>query len=135
MGVIMMLKNISPCINTAKLRETKDFYVKHFKAKITFDSGWYINLQFGDGSSDLQFMAPQQPQQTIYNGQGLHYNFLVDNVDEEYTRLVNEGLEPIMPLEDHPWGDRGFAVADPNGIILYIFSEIAPSEEFKQYYK
>jgi uncharacterized glyoxalase superfamily protein PhnB len=39
-----------------------------------------------------------------------------------------------MPLEDHPWGDRGFAVADPNGITLYIFSEIAPSEEFKQYY-
>ena len=135
MGVIMMLKNISPCINTAKVEESRDFYVKHFKAKITFDCGWYVNLQFGDGSSDLQFMAPQQPQQPICNGQGLTYNFLVDNVDEEHTRLLNEGLEPVMPLGDHPWGDRGFAVADPNGITLYIFSEIAPSEEFKQYYR
>jgi uncharacterized glyoxalase superfamily protein PhnB len=40
-----------------------------------------------------------------------------------------------MPLEDHPWGDRGFAVMDPNGIQLYIYTETKPSEEFKQYYK
>ncbi len=41
----------------------------------------------------------------------------------------------IMPLEDHPWGDRGFAIQDPNGITLYIYSDREPSEEFKQYFK
>ncbi len=30
---------------------------------------------------------------------------------------------------------RGFAILDPNGIQLYIYSNIEPSEEFKQYYK
>jgi uncharacterized glyoxalase superfamily protein PhnB len=40
-----------------------------------------------------------------------------------------------MPLEDHPWGDRGFAILDPNGVVLYIFSPREAAEEFKQYVK
>jgi len=39
-----------------------------------------------------------------------------------------------MPLEDHPWGDRGFGIVDPNGIILYFYKKIEPAEEFKQYF-
>jgi len=40
-----------------------------------------------------------------------------------------------MSIDDHPWGDRGFAVQDPNGVILYIYSDRDPSDEFKQYHK
>lgn len=39
-----------------------------------------------------------------------------------------------MPLDDHPWGDRGFAILDPNGVTLYIYSAREPADEFKQYY-
>ena len=63
------------------------------------------------------------------------YNFSVDNVDQEYANLTQAGLTPSMPLEDHPWGDRGFAILDPNGVTLYIFSDREPAEEFKQYVK
>ena len=63
------------------------------------------------------------------------YNFTVDDVDREYKKLTGAGLVPAMPLEDHPWGDRGFAIQDPNGVMLYIFSLREPSAEFKQYYK
>ena len=54
----MFANTISPCITTAKVEESRDFYVKHFGAKVTFDCGWYVNLQFGKESSSLQFMAP-----------------------------------------------------------------------------
>lgn len=37
--------------------------------------------------------------------------------------LPTAGLTLIMPLEDHPWGDRGFAVQDLNRVVLYIYSE------------
>lgn len=47
------------------------------------------------------------------------YNFAVEDVDQEYKALIEAGLSVIMPLEDHPWGDRGFAIQDPNGISLY----------------
>jgi uncharacterized glyoxalase superfamily protein PhnB len=63
------------------------------------------------------------------------YNFSVDDVDAEYVRLTEHGLTPIMPLEDHPWGDRGFAILDLNGITLYIYSNREPASEFKQYIK
>ena len=32
------------------------------------------------------------------------------DVDAEHGRLTAEGLTPVMPIADHPWGDRGFAV-------------------------
>ena len=131
----MIASTISPCITTDKVAESRDFYVKHFGAKVTFDCGWYVNLQFGKQSSQLQFMAPQQPDQPKCNCAGLVYNFAVDDVDQEYRKLTEVGLQPIMPLEDHPWGDRGFAIQDPNGVTLYIYSEREPSKEFKQYYK
>jgi uncharacterized glyoxalase superfamily protein PhnB len=109
--------------------------VKHFGAKVTFDCGWYVNLQIGKGTSELQFMAPRQPGLPACNPVGLMYNFSVDDVDAEYARLTAAGLKPIMPLEDHPWGDRGFAILDPNGVTLYIFSPREPAEAFGQYVK
>jgi uncharacterized glyoxalase superfamily protein PhnB len=130
----MFANAISPCITTAKVEESRDFYVKHFGAKVTFDCGWYVNLEFGKASSSLQFMAPQ-PDQPLCNPAGLGYNFSVADVDAEYQRLIAAGLQLVMPLEDHPWGDRGFSVQDPNGVTLYIYSEREPDDEFKQYCK
>lgn len=129
----MRPSSLSPCIITSKVDESRDFYLKHFAAKLSFDCGWYINLEFGNGSS-LQFMAPQA-EQVACNPTGLTYNFCVADVDAEHQQLVSSGLVPVMPLEDHPWGDRGFAVQDPNGIVLYIYSEREPSPEFKPFYK
>ena len=80
-------------------------------------------------------MSPQKPGQQLSNSAGLMYNFLVNDVDAEHKRLTDAGLGVIVPLEDHPWGDRGFVIQDPNGISLYIYSGREPSAEFKQYYK
>jgi len=131
----MKAKSVSAAFTTSKVEETRDFYVKYFDAKVTFDCGWYVNLEFGKESSSLQFMSPQQPEHQLSNSAGLFYNFSVDDVDREYERLSSLGLSIIVPLEDHPWGDRGFGVQDPNGIILYIYSEREPSEEFKKFFK
>ena len=131
----MIANSLNACITTDKVEESKVFYVEHFDARVTFDCGWYVNLEFGKQTSELQFMAPQQPGQPTINPAGLTYNFAVDDVDLEYSKLIEAGLTPVMPLDDHPWGDRGFAVQDPNGVTLYVYSEREPSEEFKQYYK
>jgi len=131
----MRTKTLSPAFTTNKVEESRDFYIKYLGAKVTFDCGWYVNLKFENNSSTLQFMSPQQPEHELSNSSGLMYNFLVENVDLEYKALTDLGLPIIVPLEDHPWGDRGFAIHDPNGITIYIYSEREPSEEFRQYYK
>jgi uncharacterized glyoxalase superfamily protein PhnB len=130
----MFASALSPCITTAKVEESRDFYVRHFGASVTFDCGWYVNLRFGPESATLQFMAPHEGQ-PLCNPAGLTYNFRVADVDAEYQSLTSAGLPTIMPLDDHPWGDRGFAIQDPNGIVLYVYSEREPAAEFKQYYK
>ncbi len=131
----MIASSVSAAFTTDKVEETRDFYVKHLGAKVTFDCGWYVNLEFGHPYCSLQFMAPQDTHKKLGDASGLIYNFAVDDVDQEHERLTGEGLTPVLPIEDHPWGDRGFAVQDPNGITLYIYSEREPTEEFKQYYK
>ena len=57
-------------------------------------------------------MQPQDDM-PIFAGTGIMLNFKVDDVDAEYVKLMEAGLQPAMPLEDHPWGDRGFSVIDP----------------------
>jgi uncharacterized glyoxalase superfamily protein PhnB len=132
---LMYAKSVSAAFTTEKVSETRDFYIKYFNAKVTFDCGWYVNLEFGNPSATLQFMSPQKPEHQLSTGAGLIYNFAVDDVDYEYKKLTKAGLDVTVPLEDHPWGDRGFAVQDINGISLYLYSEREPSGEFKQYYK
>jgi len=129
------LKSISPAFTTDKIEESRDFYVEHLGAKVTFDCGWYVNLKFGQDAWTLQFMAPQKQGQLLSKPEGLIYNLEVENVDQEFKQLTSRGLKAVMPLEDHPWGDRGFAIQDPNGITLYLYSPKEPAAEFKQYYR
>ena len=130
----MIANTISTAFITDKIAETRDFYTKYFNAQITFDCGWYINLCIdGDGPA-IQFMQPQGAMPT-FSGSGVMLNFKVDDVDAEHARLLEAGVQTAMPLEDHPWGDRGFSVIDPIGNSVYIYSDREPSDEFKQYYK
>jgi len=130
----MRANRVSAAFTTSRVEETRDFYLRYFGARVTFDCGWYINLEFGTPVSTLQFMAPLKPEHELSSGAGLIYNFMVDDVDEEHLRLTQAGLYVVVPLEDHPWGDRGFVVKDPNGISLYIYSDREPDEEFRKYF-
>ena len=78
----------------------------------------------------LQFMLPQKGGPCA-NPVGLTINFCVPDVDATHQRLVEKGHPITLTIADHPWGDRGFSIQDPNGIALYIYSEREPSVEFK----
>ena len=48
-------------------------------------------------------------------------------VEALYHRAVENGLPIHQELKDQSWGHRSFCVREPNGLILYFFSEIARS--------
>lgn len=123
----------SPCITTQRIGETRDFYTNYLGATVVFDCGWYISLEF-EGGQSLQFMEPQAGQ-ALCSPAGLTYNFRVGDVDADYAEITASGVEPSAAIEDHPWGDRGFAIQDPNGIALYIYSDREPAPEFKSFFK
>jgi len=122
----------SPAIITPHIAASRDFYVRHLGARLVFDCGWFISLEFGSGLS-LQFMEPRADQPGCATT-GMTYNFRVADVDETYQDLLTSGLTPDAPPEDHPWGDRGFALRDPNGFTLYIYSEGEPAPGFRAAY-
>ena len=130
----MKTKELSTCFVTSEVDVCRQFYQRLFSAKAIFDCGWYVNLRIGGNGPSIQFMQPQEGMPT-FGGAGVMLNFKVEDVDSEHTRLLEAGLQAVMPLEDHPWGDRGFSITDPIGNSVYIYSDREPSDEFKQYYR
>jgi uncharacterized glyoxalase superfamily protein PhnB len=130
----MKIIELSTCFVTNDVDVCREFYQRHFLAQAIFDCGWYVNLRMGSHGPSIQFMRPQGETPT-FNGAGIMLNFKVADVDSEHARLMQAGLQTTMPLEDHPWGDRGFSVIDPIGNSVYIYSDREPSDEFRQYHK
>ncbi|MBU1171562.1 MAG: glyoxalase [Proteobacteria bacterium] len=65
---------------------------------------------------------------------GATLNLCVEDADMFYNQLTRNGLSPVIPLEDHPWGDRGFGIIDPCGLVVYCYHPIEPATEYKVYH-
>ena len=112
----MKTSELSTCFCTNDIEACSEFYQQYFAAKVVFDCGWYVNLRIGEDGPSIQFMQPQNDM-PVFSGKGITLNFRVDDVDAEHTRLTEAGLGNAMPLEDHPWGDRGFPSSIRSGTL------------------
>lgn len=104
---------------TAKIQESKDFYVRLFGCEVVFESDWFVLLQLG--GAELGFMSPNLEFQALvfrpaFQGKGVWIAIDVDNVDAEYKRIQTMSIPIEAAIRDEPWGDRHFVVIDPNGI-------------------
>jgi uncharacterized glyoxalase superfamily protein PhnB len=51
----------------------------------------------------------------------------VDGIDALYARCVNRGVvHPDGRLEQKPWGNREFAMLDPDGVVVTFFEPLQP---------
>ena len=106
-------------IITEKLAQTKTFYIEVLDAQVLFESEWFVLLQVAD--NQLGIMLPNLENQapmfkSPLQGPGMWLAVDVEDVDEHYYRLKAQGIEIELEIRDEPWGDRHFAVMDPNGI-------------------
>ncbi|MGH2713704.1 MAG: VOC family protein [Thermoleophilaceae bacterium] len=128
------LSSFYPVLCTDRVAESRDFYVERFGFQVTFDAGWYVSLRRLDTGHELAIVDsthPTIPETYRAPVAGLILNFEVDDVDEEYRRLVEDGgLEPKLALRSEDFGQRHFIVADPSGVLLDVITEIPPSEDF-----
>ncbi len=129
----MNVSHYSTTLVTDRMAEVRAFYEGFFDAKASFDCGWYVVLQLGGVANgpELCLMEPRDGA-TPYAG-GTILNLYVDDVDAFYEASIQKGAKPVIPLEDHPWGDRGFGFLDPAGQMLYCMVPIEPDDEFKKY--
>lgn len=136
----MKLTSFYPVIGTERLAESRDFYTRLLGFEITFEADWYVSLRRpGPLAYELALLDPTH--ESIPEGygkpvQGLLLNFEVEDVDAEWQRLVvEEGLEAKLEIRSEQFGQRHFTVADPNGVLVDVITEIAPEGEYVEAFK
>ncbi|MGN7785814.1 VOC family protein [Niabella sp. 22666] len=112
-------------IITEKLPETKIFYTKTLGFGITFENEFYLLLHTPDKAAEISFLLPDHPSQQPlfqkpFQGQGMYLTIEVDDVDKIYQDLKQKGIKIEIDIRNEPWGDRHFAIKDPNGIGIDI---------------
>lgn len=112
-------------IITEKLQETKKFYTDTLGFGVTFENDFYLLMHTADKSSEISFLKPNHPSQNAlfqpeFNGKGVYLTIEVENVDEVYRKLKSKGVKPAFEIRDEEWGDRHFAIIDPNGVGIDI---------------
>ena len=131
----MKIHRMDSTVSTEKLQESKEFYIKYFGFVLVFESDWYIELISAQNAGmGVSFALPQREAGEFFNGKGLVLSFEVDDVDAEFARLKQAGLESMQEIQDKPWGERSFVVDDPNGVHLYIYTSIPLTPEYQKMY-
>jgi len=118
-------------IITAKLGETKEFYTSILGLTVKFESEWFVLLQTPDGEDMISFLQPGHPSQqpvfqSSFPGKGVYLTMEVEDVDEVYAQIKRKGIPIEVELRNETWGDRHFAIVDPNGIGVDIVKYTAP---------
>lgn len=118
-------------IITSKLDETKKFYQDVLGFGVRFESDWYILMHTPDGNDEIAFLQPGHPGQAslfqpAFNGKGVFLTIEVEDVDAEYKKIKELKVPVAVELKNEEWGDRHFAIVDPNGVGIDIVKHTAP---------
>ena len=118
-------------IITEKLAESKAFYTQVLQFGVTFENDFYLLLHTPNQEAEISFLLPNHPSQQPlfqkpFTQQGVYLTIEVENVDDYYYKLKEQGVPIAIDLREEPWGDRHFAIMDPNGIGIDIVTYSAP---------
>lgn len=119
-----------PIIVTDRKDACRDFWVKHFRFQVGFDSTWFAWLAAEDGSASLAFMTPDHPSAPPgpepFGGKGMCFELQVDDVDRAHAQVTATGLVASHPLTTEPFGQRRFGFFDPSGLWVDVVEQREP---------
>ena len=121
-------------IITEKLAETKAFYTDVLGFGVTFENEFYLLLHTPNQESEISFLLPNHPsQQPLFHkpfqSQGVYLTIEVDDVDKIYNEFKQKGVDIKIDLRNEAWGDRHFAIEDPNGVGIDIVKYSPAAED------
>lgn len=125
--------NVNAGVITPKLAESKAFYTETLGFGVSFENEFYLLLHAPGGEAAISFLLPDHPSQQslfqpAFSGTGMYLTIEVEDVDKLYAELQKKGTEITIALREEPWGDRHFAVTDPNGVGIDIVQYTPPAE-------
>jgi len=114
----------NPIVTVSDLRKAERFYVDVIGFSVDFDSGDVLGL-VKDGV--LILLISQNSENARQPPGSSNVGFLTDEVDSLYDRCVAASVEILVEPGDRPYGQRDFAVSDPDGSVLSFGSRL-PSD-------
>jgi catechol 2,3-dioxygenase-like lactoylglutathione lyase family enzyme len=123
----LTVTRLLPNICTDRMEETRDFYAGLLGFVVGFEHrGWYIQmsspthpeLQIGIVSRDHEFT----PNDFRLPARGVIISAQVEDVDAAHAAAQKCGFHVALGLRDESFGMRRFMVADPNGLLVNVFS-------------
>lgn len=120
-------------IITEKLQETKKFYTEVLGFGVSYENDFYILMHTPDKSTEISFLQPNHPSQksifqSPFSGKGVYFTIEVENVDSIYEQIKDKEISIEIEIRNEVWGDRHFAIKDPNGIGIDFVTYTKPEE-------
>ncbi len=116
---------------TDKFEETVAFYEQGLGLEAI--GGWDRGVDdrgsyFALTSGTIEIMATPQAGSVQHADlrppQGITIGVEIDDVEAWYRRAVDSQLPLHLDIKNFEWGERGFSIVDPNGVVLFIFQAI-----------
>ncbi|TNM38386.1 glyoxalase [Nocardioides albidus] len=119
-------------LNVADVESSAAWAQRHLGFNEAMSADGFCSLEHPDAAINLIYLRTGlgsfKPASAAGPADGLLVVFTVDDIDTEYARLRDEGVEIVTPIETEPWGERYFQMADPNGVIFQLVQWVAPTD-------
>jgi uncharacterized glyoxalase superfamily protein PhnB len=118
---------VMPIIAVGSVDETRDFYVDtlgftHMMGVVGKDGGLdFCSVLLGD--AQVMFTRGR-PAAAGGETQAVEIYLEVEDVDGLHGRLQKKGVPIVEPLTLQWWGDRTFKVKDPNGYVIWFYTNV-----------
>jgi uncharacterized glyoxalase superfamily protein PhnB len=101
------------------------FAAEHFGFERQMAADGFVSLGRPDAGFNLVYLRTglptfKPPALAGHRADGLLVVFEVDDIDAEYARLQQAGVEFTTPIETEEWGERYFQVTDPCGVVVQL---------------
>ena len=112
-------------LNVADTTASATFATAHFGYQEEMAADGFVSLTHPTAGGNSIFLetglSTFRPAENAGSaGQGLLLVFVVDDLDDQYARIVASGARVVTEPETEPWGERYCQFADPNGIIWQL---------------
>lgn len=120
-------------LNVTDVEASATWVQEHLGFNVAMEADGFASLSHPEAGFNLIYLrtglSTFKPESMAGHADGLLVAFTVDDIDADYARLRDAGVEIVTPIETEPWGERYFQMADPNGVIYQLVQWVTPTGE------
>lgn len=119
-------------LNVADVEASAAWAQRHLGFTEAMAADGFCSLEHPQAGMNLIYLrtglSSFKPASAAGAADGLLVVFTVDDIDTDYARLVDAGVDIVTPIETEPWGERYFQMTDPNGVVYQLVQWAAPTD-------